>query len=56
MKINSTVYRFLDQTIRAFEDALETGELLSFRVIRRRKYFFTYFFLLQFMNHNILRI
>ena len=34
MKINSTISRFLNQTIRAFEDALQSGELSSFRVIR----------------------
>ena len=35
IKIKSSISRFLDQTIRAFEGALQTGELLSFRVIKR---------------------
>ena len=31
-KINPTISRFLDQTTRAFEDALQTGDFLSFRI------------------------
>ena len=29
MKINCTIFRFLDQALWAFEDDLQTGELLS---------------------------
>ena len=34
IKIKSSISRFLDQTMRAFKDALQTGKLLCFRVIR----------------------
>ena len=46
MKINSTISRFLDQNIRAFEDNLQTGELLSFRVIRHFSEMLFYLFVL----------
>ena len=46
MKINCTIFRFLDQTLWAFEDALQTGELLSFRVIRHFSIMLFYLFIL----------
>lgn len=46
IKSNTTSCRFLDQSRRTFEDALQNDELLSFRVIGHFSEMFFYLFLL----------